>query len=156
MTALNRLSAIGIKNAVPGMHCDGGGLWLRKREDGGGQWLLRFTLHGQRREMGLGGITDISLKQARELATQWRGQVAFGKDPIKAREQERRSAARNLHILADVAHDAFESRKAELKGDGKAGRWFSPLELHVLPKLGNGRVKVSQRAVQNVATLGLG
>lgn len=29
-----------------------------------------------------------------------------------------------------------ESRKAELKNDGKAGRWFTPLELHVLPKLG--------------------
>ena len=32
--------------------------------------------------------------------------------------------------------DAFEARKAELRGDGKAGRWLSPLERHVLPKLG--------------------
>jgi integrase len=48
----------------------------------------------------------------------------------------RREAARNLHIFGEVARDAFESRKAELKGDGKAGRWFSPLELHVLPRLG--------------------
>jgi hypothetical protein len=38
--------------------------------------------------------------------------------------------------LAAVAEEAFEARKAQLKGDGKAGRWFSPLELHVLPKLG--------------------
>jgi len=45
----------------------------------------------------------------------------------------------NLRITVhgkDIALDAFESRKAELKGDGKAGRWFSPLELHVLPRLG--------------------
>lgn len=28
------------------------------------------------------------------------------------------------------------SRKAELKGDGVSGRWFSPLRLYVLPKLG--------------------
>ena len=34
------------------------------------------------------------------------------------------------------AADAFEARKAELKGDGTAGRWLSPLTLHVLPKLG--------------------
>lgn len=59
-----------------------------------------------------------------------------GVDPVKFREKERRDAERNLHILADVARDAFESRKAELKGDGTAGRWFSPLEIHVLPKLG--------------------
>ncbi|MFV0492877.1 MAG: tyrosine-type recombinase/integrase [Pseudorhodobacter sp.] len=62
--------------------------------------------------------------------------VRKGLDPIKERERERREAERNLHVLRDVAQDAFESRKAELKGDGKAGRWFSPLEIHVLPKLG--------------------
>lgn len=59
-----------------------------------------------------------------------------GIDPIKQRVKQRREAERNQHYLADIALDAFESRKAELKGDGKAGRWFSPLELHVLPKLG--------------------
>ncbi|CAK01791.1 hypothetical protein [Bartonella tribocorum] len=32
--------------------------------------------------------------------------------------------------------DAFESHKAELKGDGKNGDWFSPLQLYILPKLG--------------------
>lgn len=32
--------------------------------------------------------------------------------------------------------DAFESRKADLKGDGAAGRWFNPLEHHVQPKPG--------------------
>ncbi|EJF86358.1 hypothetical protein MCW_00254 [Cardidatus Bartonella washoeensis 085-0475] len=43
---------------------------------------------------------------------------------------------RNLRYLKDIALDAFESRKAELKGDGKAGDWFSPLRLYILPKLG--------------------
>lgn len=70
------------------------------------------------------------------------GVARQGLDPIKERERMKRNAARNMHILHDIAVDAFESRKAELKGDGKAGRWFSPLELHVLPKL--GKVPVSQ------------
>ena len=39
-------------------------------------------------------------------------------------------------MLKDVADDFFEGYKARLKGDGTAGRWFSPLTLHVLPKLG--------------------
>ncbi len=30
----------------------------------------------------------------------------------------------------------FESRKTELKRDGKASDWFSPLRLYILPKLG--------------------
>jgi integrase len=49
-----------------------------------------------------------------------------------------------------VAHDAFESRKAELKGDGKSGHWFSPLELHVLPKLGKMPIaEIDQTDIRN-------
>ncbi|MGJ8625276.1 MAG: tyrosine-type recombinase/integrase [Yoonia sp.] len=134
--ATNRLSPSTLKNALVGKHADGGGLWLVKRPDGGAQWVLRVTPHGRRREMGLGAFPDVSLKEARAMADQWRGMVRQGLDPIKERERQRREAASNIHMLADIALDAFESRKAELKGDGTAGRWFSPLELHVLPKLG--------------------
>lgn len=136
MRALHRLTAITVKSCPPGKHADGGGLWLHKREDGGAQWFLRVTVHGKRREMGLGSLQSISLKEAREAAEKWRAVVREGKDPIKERERLARVAARSSNILRAVAEDSFESRKAELKGDGKAGRWFSPLELHVLPKLG--------------------
>ena len=72
------------------------------------------------------------------------------KDPIKERARERREAVRNLHLLRDIAIDAFESRKAALKGDGVAGRWFSPLELHVLPKLGRMPVaEIDQRDIRD-------
>ena len=86
--------------------------------------------------MGLGGISAVSLKDARKIAAGLRTAEARGIDPIKKRAQEQREAERSMHLLNDVALDAFESLKAELKGDGKAGRWYSPLELHVLPKLG--------------------
>ncbi len=137
----NRLSASGAKAAPPGKHADGAGLWLHKRDDGGAQWVLRVTAHGRRREMGLGAFPAVSLKAAREAAEAARAVVRQGLDPIKERDRQRREAARNIHMLSDIALDAFESRKAELKGDGTAGRWYSPLELHVLPKL--GRVPVA-------------
>ena len=134
--ALNRLSASTLKSAPVGKHADGGGLWLVKRPDGGAQWVQRVTPHGRRREMGLGAYPDVSLKEAREAATHNRALVRQGLDPIKERERLRREAARNIHMLTDIALDAFESRKAELKGDGIAGSWFSPLKLHILPRLG--------------------
>lgn len=140
--ALNRLSASEINFAQPGKLSDGGGLWFHKRADGGAQWFLRVHVHGRRREMGLGAYPAVSLKEARSKAGAYRAQVRQGIDPIKQRAKDSRDAMRNLQILKDVALDAFESRKAELKGDGKAGRWFSPLELHVLPKL--GKVPVSE------------
>jgi len=148
---MGKLTAVGVKNASPGKYEDGGGLRLVKRSDGGGQWVLRFTIHGRRREMGLGGLQSISLKDARELANYFRNLAVKGSDPIKQRAAEKREAARNLYLLDDVSRDAFESRKAELKGDGKAGRWFSPLELHVLPKLGQVPItEIDQRDIRDV------
>lgn len=142
MRALYRLSARAVQTLGQGKYADGGGLWLHKREDGGAQWVLRYTIHGRRREMGLGATMHVSLKEARETADKQRALVRSGKDPINERERQRREDSRGLHLLKDIAKDAFEARKAELKGDGLAGRWFSPLELHVLPKL--GRVPVSE------------
>ena len=136
MRATNRLSSQFLKSAPVGKHCDGAGLWLVKRDDGGAQWVQRVTVHGRRREMGLGGFPSLSLSEARKLSERWRKLAAAGRDPIKEREAEERAARREDITLEILTADAFESRKAELKGDGTAGRWLSPLTIHVLPKLG--------------------
>lgn len=150
MRALNRLTASFVKNAPVGKHCDGGGLWLQRRADGGAQWVLRVTVHGRRREMGLGGYPALSLAEARKLAEQWRMVAASGRDPVKEREAQARAAKREDISLSVVTLDAFEARKAELKDDGKAGRWLSPLDLHVLPKLGKVPVTdIDQRDIRD-------
>jgi len=141
MRATNRLSSQFVKTAPVGKHCDGAGLWLVKRDDGGAQWVQRVTVHGRRREMGLGGFPALGLADARKVAERWRNVASAGRDPVKEREAEERAARREDISLAVMTADAFESRKAELKGDGTAGRWLSPLTLHVLPKL--GRVPVT-------------
>jgi hypothetical protein len=64
---LNKLSAAKVKALGPGKYNDGGGLWLWKREDGGLQWVLRVTVHGRRREMGLGGSDMLLSRPARRL-----------------------------------------------------------------------------------------
>jgi integrase len=141
MRATNRLSSQFVKTAPVGKHCDGAGLWLVRRDDGGAQWVLRVTVHGRRREMGLGGFPALGLADARKVAERWRNLASAGRDPVKEREAEERAARREDISLAILTADAFEARKAELKGDGTAGRWLSPLTLHVLPRL--GRVPVT-------------
>jgi integrase len=136
MRATNRLSPAFIRKAPPGKWCDGAGLWLVVRDDGGAQWVLRVTVHGRRREMGLGGYPSLGLAEARKLAERWRNVAAMGRDPVKEREAEARAARREDISLAILTTDTFEARKAELKDDGAAGRWLSPLNIHVLPKLG--------------------
>ena len=148
MGVRNKLTATQIKHLSPGKYNDGGGLWLHKREGGAGQWFLRVTVHGRRREMGLGGLYDVSLAEAREEASRWRSVVRSNKDPIKERARIRKEAARGDHTLASVTDEAFKARQAELKGDGKAGRWLSPLNMHVLPKL--GRVPIEELDQQDI------
>lgn len=151
MRAKDRLSAGFLKSPPVGKHCDGAGLWLVVREDGGAQWVLRVTVHGRRREMGLGGYPSLGLANARKLAERWRTVAAAGRDPVKEREAEERAARREDITLAILTADAFEARKAELKGDGIAGRWLSPLTLHVLPKLGKVPVTdIDQRDIRDV------
>lgn len=150
MPALNKLTALKVKALPPGKFNDGGGLWLHKRTDGGGQWFLRVQIHGRRREMGLGSLSEVSLKEARDSAERWRAVVREGKDPIKERQRLLREAAKVNHTLASVAEEAYEARKAELKNDGKAGRWFSPLALHVLPRLGKVPIEeIDQQDIKN-------
>jgi integrase len=139
---LHKLTAVAVKSAGPGKYNDGHGLWLVKRKDGGGQWVLRLAIFGKRREMGLGSTAEVSLKQARETAAKWRAIVRDGKDPIRERETQKLNSRDIAVTLEAMAVEAFDARKSELKGDGKAGRWFSPLAVHVLPRL--GRRPVSQ------------
>ncbi|KEC56542.1 Arm DNA-binding domain-containing protein [Bartonella koehlerae] len=43
---------------------------FHKRKNDSEQWLLQYLLHKRLREIGLGALKNVSLKQARELATQ--------------------------------------------------------------------------------------
>ncbi len=150
---MNRLNARSVATLGVGKYNDGAGLLLHKRKDGGAQWLYRYTIHGRRREMGLGALRHVSLKKARELANQWRSVLHEGRDPIKERNKQKREAISNLHYLKDIALDTFESRKAELKDNGKAGDWFLPLRLYILPKLGCLPVsEITQTEIRNILT----
>lgn len=148
--ARDKLSAVHVRQSPAGKYGDGGGLWLLKRSKDTGSWMLRAAVHGKLRHMGLGSIADVSLADARIAAAKWRAIARDGRDPIHERERQRRDAARNLHLLEDVAKDAFEARKAGLRGEGKAGRWFGPLENHVLPMLGKTPVAdIDQIAIRD-------
>lgn len=149
MTQLHRLSSAFVKSAPQGKHSDGQGLWLIKRPDGGAQWVLRISLGAKRREMGLGSANDVSLKEAREFASEYRKLAKQGIDPISFRLAEKRALLKPGNSLAEIAIAAYEAKKAELKNDGINARWFSPLQLHILPKL--GRLSVEDITQQDIA-----
>jgi len=61
------------------------GLLLEVRASGGRTWYLAYVnKRGQRRQLRLGDLRDLSLSQARTLADRHRTQVAMGEDPGEA------------------------------------------------------------------------
>ena len=136
---INALSQLQAKHAPKGKYADGQGLWLWKNRKETGRWKLRIVVNGKRREMGLGRWPDVSIAEAREQAATARKQVRNGIDPINARQAERRQA--NALTITDAINGCFKARQAELKGDGTAGRWLSPLSNHIIPKIGHTAIE---------------
>jgi integrase len=143
MRARNRLTAIQIKNASDGKIEDGGGLRLVKKGESA-KWVFRYSHLGRRREMGLGNMPTTNIATARKIRDKWESELAAGRDPITVRDAERRDEIaqrdRDNPTLEEFTMQVFEGRKAQLKGDGTAGRWLSPLSLYVFPKLGRKRI----------------
>jgi integrase len=130
----NVLTQMRAKNLGAGKHPDGQGLWLVKRDQLAGKWILRVVIEGKRREMGLGRWPDVSIAEARERAAAARKQVRDGVDPVLERTKKRH--APGAITLAQAVDGCFEAKKAELKNEGANGRWLSSLKLYVLPKIG--------------------
>lgn len=143
------LSQMAARNFPAGKYADGRGLWLCKRDKSFGKWILRVVVHGRRREMGLGRWPDVSISEAREKADAARKICRDGKDPIFERIRARREIKRLT--LKEAIESCFEARKAELKRDGEAGRWMSPLTVHVIPRIGAYPVdEIDQHVIREI------
>jgi len=134
MVHSNVLTQMGTKSLPAGKHSDGQGLWLIKRSKEAGKWIVRLVVGGRRREMGLGRWPDVSIAEARDRAAQARKTLRDGLDPIIERSKLRKSLDRLT--VEQAINGCFSARKAELKDDGEAGGWMSPLRVHVIPRIG--------------------
>lgn len=88
--AINKLTARTVATIKePGRHSDGGGLYLVVDKSGAKRWVFLFRWQSKLKEMGLGGLTAVSLAKAREKAAAAREQVADGINPITHQQGQR-------------------------------------------------------------------
>ena len=127
---------------APGAHFVGGvaGLFLEIKEGGSRSWVLRATVAGKRRDMGMGGFPDVTLAQARERARTARDQVRAGTDPIQSRREARSALAAASAKAKTFDHcvEAFmKAKSGEWKNAKHKAQWQSTLDTHAKSKLGN-------------------
>jgi integrase len=130
----------------PGLHAVGGvaGLYLQILPTGGRSWVLRTTVAGKRRDMGLGGFPDVTLAGAREKARVARQAIDNGLDPI----EERRRAKSALRADGAKVITFQEAAKAYVAAHGASWRnakhrqqWVNTLAAYAYPKIGQLSVR---------------
>ena len=124
------LSARKVETATPGKHGDGRGLFLLVKPSGARSWVLRYQVHGRRRDLGLGAYPDVTLLIARERALDARRLIANGEDPIAKKRQAKPKT------FKDAALELIESKRPGWKNAKHAAQWTSTLETYVFPKIG--------------------
>lgn len=125
--ALHKLSARAVANLGPGMHSDGGGLYLLVKPSGGRSWIFRFRHHGRLRDMGLGSTQDFALAEARARAAEQRKLRADGVDPIEARKAARGATARTW---GEAVADFIGTQRVGWKNQAQADQWLQSLRDH--------------------------
>lgn len=134
---MTKLTALKVKNAKPGRHGDGNGLYLLVKPSGARSWVLRVQHNGRRQDVGLGSITDLTLLEARERAAQLRKQARHGEDVV-AKRKHAKQLAKTFEEAAEEAHAALSSGWSDKAADA----FKSSLKAHAYPKL--GRLRVSE------------
>lgn len=127
-----KLTALQTKNAKPGRHADGNGLYLLVSPAGSKSWVLRIQVDGRRRDFGLGALKEVSLAEAREKAQEWRKLAKEGHNP--SAEARRQKASQTT--FEDAARTFYEERKGSWKSAKHGQQWINTLEAYAFPALG--------------------
>lgn len=122
---MGALIAPKVKNAAPGRHGDGGGLYLVVKPSGSRSWVLPIQREGKRRDLGLGTVElasrppdqqrasdgipillrrQLTLSEAREKAGELRRFAKAGLDPVVERDRERRKVRMRVGQVLNFSH----------------------------------------------------
>jgi integrase len=90
--------------------------------------VLRFTLRGKPKEMGLGSAASVPLVDAREKAASARRKIAQGLNPIDERKRDG-----GIPSFGEMADDVRETLSAGFRSQKHKAQWKSTLETYAAP-----------------------
>lgn len=130
------------------------GLTIRVDSPDSKYWVLRISVDGKRREIGLGSYPTVTLQSARTQAKLMRDQTRAGLDPALERRTtvsinlERTSRRRTFKEVAFECHEAI---RGEFKNKKHGAQWINTLETYAFPILGSMLVdQIERRHVLDV------
>jgi hypothetical protein len=136
---VKRLTDRAIKRQLnKGLYADGDGLWLQVSAGGSKSWIFRFKRNGRARDMGLGGLSAVSLGTARKMAKKAREDLAEGHDPIEARDQRTREALakEGAPNFKECAEQLISSHEVGWRNAKHRQQWRNTLATYAYPLIG--------------------
>lgn len=105
----NRLNSLQLKRlSEPGLHPDGGNLYLSISKSGAKSWRVIYVKNGKRVELGIGSLTAVSLADARAKAAEARNLLHEGQDPKQLWSKVRVVQDRTFGFIATEHIEAHE------------------------------------------------
>jgi integrase len=135
---IDKLTPLEVKNKTkPGCYRDGPNLYLQITKNGVKSWLLRYTLHGKAKNMGLGPVHTVTLAEAREKAREARKLLLQGVDPgADKRARVARIAAAVAKTFDQCAADYITIHRHGWKNPKHADQWQNTLDTYASPIFG--------------------
>ena len=130
---IEKLTAVQVRSLAPGMHSDGGNLYLKVREGGSKSWVFRYKRDNRTKELGLGSVNSRSLKEARQLSERMRHLVLVNQDPASAVPKRRQEVPVTFR---KVAFDYIGKMSPSWKNKKHHQQWSNTLEHYVFPVIG--------------------
>ena len=122
------------------------GLKLAVTKLGHRTFYYRYTYHGKKSVIRIGGFPDFSIKQARQIAREYAAQLSQFQDP-----KVERTFQKEMLTLSEFVTDMYMPHAEQYKRSYKADE--SKLRIYILPEFGNYRLgDISKYALQSYLT----
>ena len=116
------------RDKAPGRYHDGAGLMLVVKATGGQSWIQRLMIRGKRRDLGLGSLDFVSLREARAKAHENRRIAREGGDPTRQVE------ARAVPTFREGIEAVLDLQRANWRDGGKSEKqWRASLRDYAGP-----------------------
>lgn len=137
MALTGKLTKKQVESLGPGRHGDGNGLYLVVDPSGARRWIVRVTVKGQRNkkggplrtDFGLGGVSYVTLGEAREKALKYRRMAKQGLNP-------RYNALQDIPTFEEFAKQVHIERLPTWRNAKHGQQWINTLRDYAFPKIG--------------------
>jgi integrase len=128
------------RSREPGLYADGHGLYLQVSPSRTASWIFRYQHAGRRRYMGLGGLTTVTLADARRRALTARKVLAEGLDPLeegRALAAARAADAAKAITFREAAERYIAAHQSSWRNAKHIAQWGSTLQAYAMPVFGD-------------------